>query len=73
MLHRVFEIDLDHCPNCGDELKIIAAILEQPVTEKVSCTWVCRPVRLRARQRVGRSFKRPERSQRQSTTVDRAA
>lgn len=55
------------------ELKRIAAILEQPVTEKVSCTWVCRPVRLRARQRVGRSFKRPERSQRLPTTVDRAA
>ena len=26
-----FEIDLEHCPNCGGELKIIAAIFEQPV------------------------------------------
>ena len=30
---RVFEIDLEHCPNCGGELKIIAAILEAPVTQ----------------------------------------
>jgi hypothetical protein len=30
-----FEIDLAHCPNCGSELKIIAAILEQPVIEKI--------------------------------------
>jgi hypothetical protein len=35
LLKRVFEIDLEHCPNCGGELKIIAAILEQPVIEKV--------------------------------------
>ena len=24
-----------HCPNCGGELKIIAAILERPVIEKI--------------------------------------
>ena len=24
-----------HCPNCGGHLKIIAAILEQPVIEKI--------------------------------------
>ena len=32
---RVFEIDMEHCPNCGGELKIIAAILEQPLIEKI--------------------------------------
>jgi hypothetical protein len=32
-LKRVFEIDMEHCPNCGGMLKIIAAILEQPVIE----------------------------------------
>ena len=32
-LKRVFEIDMEHCPNCGGELKIIAAILE--VIEKI--------------------------------------
>jgi len=35
LLRRVFEIDLEHCPNCGGELKIIAAILEPPVIEKI--------------------------------------
>jgi len=24
-----------HCPNCGGQLKIIAAIMEQPVIEKI--------------------------------------
>ena len=35
LLKRVLEIDLEHCPNCGGELKIIAAIVEQPVIEKI--------------------------------------
>jgi hypothetical protein len=35
LLKRVFELDLEHCSNCGGELKIIAAILEQPVIEKI--------------------------------------
>ncbi len=35
LLKRLFEIDIEHCPNCGGELKIIAAILEQPVIEKI--------------------------------------
>ena len=35
LLKRVFEIDIEHCPNCGGELKIFAAILEQPVIEKI--------------------------------------
>ncbi len=26
---------MGHCPNCGGQLKIIAAILEQPVIEKI--------------------------------------
>jgi len=34
LLKRVFEMAMEHCPNCGGELKIIAAILEQPVIEK---------------------------------------
>jgi hypothetical protein len=32
---RRFDIDMQHCPHCGGELKIIAAILEQPVIEKI--------------------------------------
>jgi hypothetical protein len=27
LLKRVFDLDLEHCPHCGGELKIIAAIL----------------------------------------------
>jgi hypothetical protein len=35
-LKRVLCIDMLHCPNCGgSELKIIAAILERPVIEKI--------------------------------------
>jgi hypothetical protein len=35
LLKCVFDLALELCPNCGSELKIIAAILEQPVTEKI--------------------------------------
>ena len=35
LLKRVFEIDLEHCPNCGGQLKIIAAILESAVIERI--------------------------------------
>jgi hypothetical protein len=36
LLERVFDIDMQHCPNCGTgELEIIAAILERPVIEKI--------------------------------------
>jgi hypothetical protein len=31
----VFDPGLAHCPNCGSELKVIAAILDQPVIEKI--------------------------------------
>jgi rRNA maturation endonuclease Nob1 len=27
LLKRVFDIDIEHCPNCGGRLKIIAAIV----------------------------------------------
>ena len=35
LLKRVFDIDMQHCPNCGGELKIIAAILEGQVIQKI--------------------------------------
>jgi hypothetical protein len=35
LLKRVFALDLEHCPNCGGELKIIGVIPEQPVIEKI--------------------------------------
>ena len=31
---RVVAIDLEHCPNCSGELKIIAAVLDAPVIER---------------------------------------
>ena len=36
LLKRVFDIDMQHCPNCGaGDLKIIAAILERPAIQKI--------------------------------------
>jgi hypothetical protein len=36
LLKRVFDIDMQHCPNCGaGELEMIAAILERPVIQKI--------------------------------------
>ena len=35
LLKRVLDIDRQQCPNSGGELRIIAALLEQPVVEKI--------------------------------------
>ena len=35
LLKRVFDIDIEHCPNCGARLKIIAAIEEPPVIVRI--------------------------------------
>jgi hypothetical protein len=35
LLKRVFDLELEHCPTRGGELKFIATILEQPVIEKI--------------------------------------
>jgi hypothetical protein len=35
LLERVFDIDMQHCPNCGSDLKFIAAIVEAPVIGKI--------------------------------------
>jgi hypothetical protein len=34
LLKRVFDIDIEHCPNSGGALKIIAAIGDPPVIVK---------------------------------------
>jgi len=35
LLKRVFDIDIEHCPNSGGSLKIIAAIEDPPVIVKI--------------------------------------
>ena len=35
LLKRVFNIDMEHCPNCGGDLKIIAAIVERASIERI--------------------------------------
>jgi hypothetical protein len=35
LLKRVFDLDLEHCPQCGGELKIIAAIEEPAVIVRI--------------------------------------
>ena len=35
LLKRVFDIDVEHCPNCGSALKIIAAIEDPPLIIKI--------------------------------------
>ena len=54
LLKRVFDLDVEHCPNCGGELKIIAAILEAQVIEKILT---------HLGQRAGAPFRAPARGQ----------
>ena len=35
LLKRVFDIDIERCPQCGGHLKIIAAIEEPAVIERI--------------------------------------
>jgi hypothetical protein len=35
LLKRVFDIDIEHCPHCGANMKIIAAILESSAITKI--------------------------------------
>jgi len=35
LLKRVFDIDIEHCPNCGGAVKIIAAIEDPPVMVRI--------------------------------------
>lgn len=35
LLKRVFDIDIEHCPHCGANMKIIVAILESSAITKI--------------------------------------
>jgi hypothetical protein len=35
LLKRVFDLDIERCANCGGDLKIIAAIEDPPVIDKI--------------------------------------
>ena len=35
LLKRVFDIDFEHCPHCGGQLKLIAAIEEPAVIQRI--------------------------------------
>jgi hypothetical protein len=35
LLKQVFDIDIEHCPYCGGDMKIIAAILEKAAITKI--------------------------------------
>ncbi len=35
LLKRIFDIDIEHCPNCGGRIKIIAAIEDPPVIVRI--------------------------------------
>jgi Putative transposase len=35
LLKRVFNLDLTHCPHCGGQLKIVAAILQRQAIDKI--------------------------------------
>ena len=50
-IHGVFGLEMAHCSNCGGDLKMIAAMLEQPVIEKILTHLGCKPER-----RLGRRF-----------------
>ena len=44
LLKRVFDIDLEHCPQCGGECKLIAAIEEPAVIVRI-LTYLSVPAR----------------------------
>src|SRR5262245_34553409 len=51
LLKRVFDVDVEHCPNCGGALKIIAAIDDPPVIVKSSPIWAYPPAPRRVPRR----------------------
>ena len=57
LLKRVFDIDVEHCPQCGGDLKIIAAIEEPAVIVKI-LTHLVLPARAPPRSRDAVTLRR---------------
>jgi hypothetical protein len=55
LLKRVFHIDMEHCPQCGGPLKIIATIEHPPVIAEILTHLPC-PLEHRPEQRPGPSI-----------------
>ena len=54
LLTRVFDIDMQRCPNCGaGELRIIVANLERPVVEKIDSDWALAGAGCKSFERMG--------------------
>ena len=53
LLKRVFNIDLEHCPQCGSELKIIAAIGKPAVIVRILTPYGCKLGNYRSRGSSG--------------------
>ena len=61
LLKRLFDLDLEHCPQCGGDMKIIAAIEEPEVIAKI-LMHLCLPARAPPRSPARRPvfFRRPD-------------
>jgi hypothetical protein len=62
LLKRVFDIDIEHCPNCGGALKIIAAIEDPPAIVKILSHLGLSTRARRVRPRVESIYSRPSES-----------
>ena len=63
LLKRVFDLDLAHCPQCGGDLKIIAASWNRRWSRRSFRTWGCGREHRLGRQSVARRCKRPDAAQ----------
>ena len=59
-IYGVFGLDMEHCPNCGGVLKVIAAILEKLVIEKVLNHLGLQARAMLGRRPVARRCQRPD-------------
>jgi hypothetical protein len=68
---RVFDIDVEHCLNCGGALKIIAAIEDPPVIARSSAIWAYRPAHRPVRRLVESIYSRQSDSRKPPANASR--